>query len=722
MMDDTRTKGRRILICALMALVVLLGVFGCTDKVVNITVEPATLTMTAGETQTLTATVTNTQEAVVWTSSDENIATVTGSGDQNKTAAVTGVASGTVTIFAEIDDVIARCTVTVNQAPDVEVTDLTVKYDGNITPLLYYTQVLEFDKFSASSTAYPGFTKSDFAYIIKKAGGAEEPLTADYSFDTAGVHTVKATLNKAGYIGNGTLDITVNYETAVSDITISYIGDNEAFPDFLTGSYISVEDFAADSVTYPDLDYRFTVQSATGVETDLTSAQYQLTANEIHTVTAYVDTLGYLTGTAGQNNSLNLTVRSIGELSTIFDYQLISSCDNLGDITAVVPALNNNNGDLTMAIPLDYSLTNGSYNFPYVGMNYVFESAPGVVIPNSQPFGKVAVSDNSMIAATVTDNVITVEGSIVRDLGLGDYTLRIELDNIYLDVHFSVVTKVLQSAEDIKYMRQYAGISLSTTASAPPYYHRNTYYRGYFSLGSSIDASTVSPNSNMLVGDHNFGGILDGRGYTIDGGKWEANGGAGLFANNYYAEIKNIAFTNVILKGGTASTKAGPSLFGNVYSSKFTNVLVDILSAQNLHYRGAVAGYVQGDMYFENCVFYIGTISNTVDGIEYYSAFSRSGESISSSGPVIAAKNVYVYCTLANAYWNNAANVERYADFAWLNYNSTLNDKGRKATLANPNGTWAAGTLPSVKNNPVFDSAMWNLNNASGKARFVDKV
>ena len=64
--------------------------------------------LTVGGTVQLTAT-TESKEAVVWSSSDENVATVDG-------GLVTAVAQGTVTITATVEGVSASCTVTVKEA------------------------------------------------------------------------------------------------------------------------------------------------------------------------------------------------------------------------------------------------------------------------------------------------------------------------------------------------------------------------------------------------------------------------------------------------------------------------------------------------------------------------------------------------------------------------------------------------------------------------------
>lgn len=98
--------------------------------VLNVTDNPATgltldksvLEMTEGETEQLTATATpaNADAVIVWTSSDEAVATVGAS-----TGEVTAVSAGTVTITATdaVTGINASCTVTVSKPSGIEVVD-----------------------------------------------------------------------------------------------------------------------------------------------------------------------------------------------------------------------------------------------------------------------------------------------------------------------------------------------------------------------------------------------------------------------------------------------------------------------------------------------------------------------------------------------------------------------------------------------------------------------
>ena len=117
-------KGKKWLCIALGALLALsIGLFAACDTeeeqqtvaVTSVTVSPATLSLTAGESETLTATVAPenaTDKAVTWTSSDETVATV-------ENGEVTAVSAGTATITATAGGVSGTCAVTVNAPTSV---------------------------------------------------------------------------------------------------------------------------------------------------------------------------------------------------------------------------------------------------------------------------------------------------------------------------------------------------------------------------------------------------------------------------------------------------------------------------------------------------------------------------------------------------------------------------------------------------------------------------
>lgn len=129
---------------ALCGLVVLAGSCDKTEKTVpvtEVTLNVNEITLTPGESQTLVATISPDDadyDVVVWTSTNEDVATVTEDGT------VTGVAKGEATVRAQVGEFKAECTVTVVvpvTGVKLDKNELTLKTNGeaaqltaNITP------------------------------------------------------------------------------------------------------------------------------------------------------------------------------------------------------------------------------------------------------------------------------------------------------------------------------------------------------------------------------------------------------------------------------------------------------------------------------------------------------------------------------------------------------------------------------------------------------------
>ena len=94
-----------------------------TDKTVDITVSPEAVTVSEYEFVTLTAKVSGSDESVVWSSSDNSVATV------NENGLVYGVKQGTAEITAKAGNASAKCAVTVKKTINVPV----VKFTDEIT-------------------------------------------------------------------------------------------------------------------------------------------------------------------------------------------------------------------------------------------------------------------------------------------------------------------------------------------------------------------------------------------------------------------------------------------------------------------------------------------------------------------------------------------------------------------------------------------------------------
>ena len=163
-------KGKKWLCIALGALLALsLGLFAAcgnteeeqqTVAVASVTVSPATLSLTEGESGTLTATIAPenaTDKTVTWSSSDNAVATV-------ENGEVTAVGHGTAVITATAGGVAGSCTVTVNAptsvwdgtVPAAQPESYAVDADGNVTigdaaAFVWFAQQAQEDTFAGKT-------------------------------------------------------------------------------------------------------------------------------------------------------------------------------------------------------------------------------------------------------------------------------------------------------------------------------------------------------------------------------------------------------------------------------------------------------------------------------------------------------------------------------------------------------------------------------------------
>lgn len=164
-------------------------------------------TVNFGKTLILTATLTpsNTTDSVVWTSSDETIATVTGRGSKHTIGTVIGIKGGTVTIRAIAGSVSATYTVTVVEnvslpdgytALDYIISTWRSSFDTGITANENITAEYKISFTQLSSThvladngAY-AFPTSSKEKVRSKRGGID--YNYNYTLSTDTIYTIKA--------------------------------------------------------------------------------------------------------------------------------------------------------------------------------------------------------------------------------------------------------------------------------------------------------------------------------------------------------------------------------------------------------------------------------------------------------------------------------------------------------------------------------------------------
>lgn len=133
-----------------------------TTEVTSVTISETSIELEVGANKTLTATVSPnnaTFKNITWTSSNQNVATVSAGG------VVTAVKAGTATITATSDKAKAECKVTVKEATQ-QLQEIDVKMEGAINHTTYtkdQTATVTFNRFPASV--------EEFKKVREKIGG-----------------------------------------------------------------------------------------------------------------------------------------------------------------------------------------------------------------------------------------------------------------------------------------------------------------------------------------------------------------------------------------------------------------------------------------------------------------------------------------------------------------------------------------------------------------------
>ena len=164
---------------------------------VSISLNKTSLTLEIPEEETLVATVENSEEDVVWTSSNPEIATV------SETGKVTAIAVGTATITATVEEKTATCTVTVTTPP---------------ISLHFYDEELGL-KVTDEYTVVLTCTNGDGMTVAWSVDESEN-LEIVSSETTIANNQCEATI-KANKTGNSTLSVVVNGVTATLPVSIT---------------------------------------------------------------------------------------------------------------------------------------------------------------------------------------------------------------------------------------------------------------------------------------------------------------------------------------------------------------------------------------------------------------------------------------------------------------------------------------------------------------------
>lgn len=249
----------------------------------SITLDKTTLTFETGDTQTLIATVepSDTTEAVVWSSSNESVATVVD-------GIVTPLTDGNCTITAKVGDLSASCGVTVAFA--VKQYSITRNLTG-CTGSSDAAKVSEGESYTETFTANEMYTL-DGASVVVTMGGVD--ISSQY---------INGTLNISSVTGDIVINITAveiitysiirNLTNVTGSSDIDTIVEGESYTETFTASSNSTLDNATVSITMGDVDISdkyvdgtLTIKSVTGnivinITAILPEAIVNLTLNSI---------------------------------------------------------------------------------------------------------------------------------------------------------------------------------------------------------------------------------------------------------------------------------------------------------------------------------------------------------------------------------------------------------------------------------------------------------
>lgn len=296
----------RALLCLLLSVCLVFALAACDPGTQpaesKITLAPATVSVEVEKTATVTATLTGITGDVVWTSSDEAVATVAPATAANsKIATVKGVKAGPATITATAGGKTATCAVTVTAAqpgPDVGPETVSIKLgDAAVGTDPYNVHVDGTVTFTATASKNSAITwESSNTEVATVAGGVVTGVAAGEAVITAKVSDeIKATVsvkvvaptavafsgeNEAAFVsgwrywkGEGDAAVTsCAYYAETGELVIKYSMTN--------GVFYSVQLFYKDKLAGIDHDVSLTVVSP--IETNITvnNAKQELSVGE----------------------------------------------------------------------------------------------------------------------------------------------------------------------------------------------------------------------------------------------------------------------------------------------------------------------------------------------------------------------------------------------------------------------------------------------------------
>ncbi len=627
------------------------------DPKVTIELDKPQAELTVGGTVQLTAT-TESKEAVVWSSSDENVATVDG-------GLVTAVAQGTATITATVEGVSASCTITVKEA--VPQSSLTLdKTTANMD--LYETLTLTATKHNLEGDVT--WSSSDPAKATVENGVVTALKEGEVTI-TATVGSVSATcvvkITSSGQIPMLTVNRdnvviktgqsitvvpTMKYKNKTVEATYEWSTSDHTKATVENGVITGVAYGADPVIVTVKATYNGFVAKKTITVTVTDNVTFTLNKNSVNLAVSAPSGTDYIV-------SDTITVSVIDNNETISNPTIEWSSEN-EDVATV------ENGTIT-AVGVGSTVVNAVYTSK-ANVPFKLTVQVNVVLPEIELAGRQVIDLNADEEETVSvdlngsgisaDNVVkvaelvngvvstpidfTVSGTSLvfnkDDLTTGEKVFRIETDLAAYVSDVIIATKIFYTANDIDNMWKYAAADKDTVvmldkAKLTPeqissvnggdwgtidQFGGKVYkYGGYYMLGDNIRYNKTivgwceryafgnfdnnypgldfSPNNVTNIGFH---GTFNGDGYAIYGMTTAAANSGFVGTLGTGGVIKNVSFIN-------AKAVANSGIVSSVNAGTIENVYVQGTTTggnAGWGYAGALAGKCSATTKFINVV------------------------------------------------------------------------------------------------------------------------
>ena len=481
----------------------------------------ATKEVELGETVKLTVYSKNINTDLVWTSSNESVATV------NEKGEITTLSVGQTVITVSAGALSASCNLTVCQtqiAPVIilDTDDVTVgvgsKYNVNVTSVQWNNKEVQVSSLNWTYKDEPQ-AEADKVVSIKpsadgkkveieglKSGEAELTVSCSY-FNNLGAKTVKVKVT--------------NLETMKIE-GLEYLGNDTYLATAYTEEYIK-------TVGQTDYNYQESIDFTVTVYKNGDEVQEKPEITIADPTVAKIEDgkiIGLKEGETTITCSYNDLIRTINFVCARPVIELTMQNDY------VVDCYESTSIEIVQADAIK-----GTINKVYFSND----------------------SDNSYTeVGTYSNGVVSIEKEKLQTSKLGNGCLKISEDNIDYVFSCGIYTMVIDDAEKLNKLNEE-----SKKAS-----NLEDTFDGYFVLGANLTLPENYEFNEVATevvanGQNGFVGIFDGQGYQIDGLSIR-NGG--LFATlGESAVVKNVSFTNASVKNSGFISSRGAGSIQNLY-------------------------------------------------------------------------------------------------------------------------------------------------------------